>query len=70
MLRATTPLEAAAPLHLQRCSPSATCPQSQRCARTDAALCDRRNPIDGTALHVGVFCPLFVDARGVALETS
>lgn len=68
MLRATNPIEAATPLHLQRCSPVGACLQAQRCARTDVALCDHRNPIDGTALHVGIFCPLFVDARGVALE--
>lgn len=67
MLRATIPIEAAIPLHLQRCVPEGECKQTH-CARRDAALCDRRRPIDGTALHVGNFCPLFVDARGAALE--
>ena len=70
MLRAVIPIEAATPLHLQRCVPEAHCPQAERCARRDALLCDHRNPIDGTALRVGAFCPLFVDARGVALEVA
>lgn len=69
MLRSTIPIEAATPLHLQRCVPERACPQTH-CARRDATLCDRRNPIDGTAIHVGAFCPLFVDARGVALEVA
>lgn len=69
MLRAVIPIEAATPLHLQRCVPEQPCPQTN-CARRDAALCDHRNPIDGTAIHVGQFCPLFVDARGVALEVA
>lgn len=70
MLRAAIPIEASVPLGLQRCAPEAHCDQYERCARRDAALCDHRNPIDGTALWRLRFCPLFVDARGVALEAS
>lgn len=71
MLRATIPIEAATPLRLTECRPATFCCQSSRCARRDRALVDRRaRPVDGTALHVGVFCPLFVDARGVALEIT
>lgn len=71
MLRAAIPIaEAAVSLNLQRCVPESRCPQDATCARRDRKLCDRRPPIDGTALHVGEFCPLFVDARGVALEAA
>jgi len=73
MLRAAIPIEAAVPLHLARCKPSTPCGQAEHCARRDAALCDRRAaPIDGTLLRhaCGAFCPLFVDARGTALEAS
>lgn len=74
MLRATTPLaEAATPLHLARCKPSIPCSQAEHCARRDPALCDRRAAtIDGTLLRhaCGAFCPLFVDARGAALEVA
>lgn len=73
MLRAAIPIEAAVSLHLARCKPSVPCHQADHCARRDAALCDRRAaPIDGTLLRhaCGTFCPLFVDARGTALETT
>ena len=66
MLRAVIPIEAATPLHLQRCAPSKPCPQSQHCARHDPALCDRRSPVDATVLRnpTGPGCPTFIDARG------
>lgn len=70
MLRAAIPIaELAISLGLQRCSPSQACPQTH-CARRDPKLCAIRRPIDGTVLRVGAFCPLFVDARGVAMETA
>lgn len=74
MLRATIPIaEAAVPLHLARCKPSVPCGQADHCARRVPALCDRRAAtIDGTLLRhaCGPFCPLFVDARGTALEAA
>lgn len=54
------------PPRLARCSPRSTCPQADRCARTDASRCDpHEHVVDGTVLHhrTGVWCPMFVDAR-------
>ena len=72
MLRAFIPIEAATPLHLQRCVPTRPCPQSEHCARHDPALCDRRTPVDGTVLRnpTGPGCPTFIDARHPSLEAA
>lgn len=55
---------------LARCIPVLACPQVERCARRDPRLSDCGRAIDATALHVGKFCPLFVDARGALLEAA
>lgn len=74
MLRTPIPVaEAAVRLHMARCKPSVPCGQAEHCARRDPAVCDRRAAvIDGTLLRhaCGPYCPLFVDARGAALEVA
>lgn len=74
MLRATTPIaEAAVSLHLAHCRPSTWCSQHAVCARADRRLCDpTEHVVDGTALRhrEGNWCPIFVDARGAALEVA
>lgn len=56
------------PVALSACRPSRDCVQSHRCER---ALMSRGEVvIDATALKVGRFCPLFVDARGAMLEAA
>lgn len=60
------------PPRVARCRPSVPCEQAEHCAHRDAALSDRRATIDGTVLKHGngVWCPLFVDARGAMLEAA
>lgn len=61
------------PPHLARCNPRSTCPQAAQCQRSQPALCDPAQPVvDGTVLHhtEGVWCPMFVDMRGAALEAA
>lgn len=73
MLRVDTPsVRAHLPLRLVECRPNSFCPQSGECARRDRKLFDRQSrAVDGMALHVGCFCPLFIDRRGAALlETA
>lgn len=73
MLRFSTTAETSTPLHLVPCSPSKPCPQSRTCARCDKALCDPgKRAIDAMVLRHrgGSWCPMFVDARGAALEAA
>lgn len=56
------------PPRLQRCVPERTCRQTH-CARRDPSIAQGK-PIDGTVIHVGRFCPLFVDARHPMLEAA
>ena len=58
------------PSMLVRCVPAVTCPQGERCARRDPKLSSRARAIDASALHVGKFCPMFIDRRGVMLEVA
>ena len=67
-----TPIEAREQ-GMARCEPSARCPQSRACARCQSSLCsETEQPIDGTVLRhsLGAWCPMFVDARGLALQEA
>ncbi len=54
-----------------QCIPERPCRQAAGCARCDPERCDpRQPPIDASWLKhsAGRWCPMFVDARGAALE--
>lgn len=56
-----------------QCVPERPCRQQGACLRRDASRCDpEQSPIDASWLRHsgGVWCPMFIDARGSALEAA
>lgn len=61
------------PAGMAECRPSVSCVQARACARRQASLCSPlEQPVDGTVLKhsSGVWCPMFVDARGPLREAA